>query len=727
MTGLKHLSLTPLATLLAALPLTTQALESATPAGVSDLPPVSITATRLSKAADEVAPNISVLPGDANDAASARNLQTVLDDEPGVSVNRDPARRGIGSINLRGIEGNRVLMQIDGIALPALYQGGGAPISGRDMVELDTLSAIEIAKGPYSGLYGADAIGGVVAYRTLEAADLLQPGRERGGRFSSGFHAADASYKLGAAHGWQAGELSAVLAYTARHGEETDNRGDRSSLDASRTRPNPQQWQSDAVLAKLGWQLAPGHTVSLTRDIFSREQDSDLITSRTGAITAQVANDQALRQRTSLHYDYTRQGSGLVGARINLHSQHGESREYALEQRSGNVLRTNQSGFLQDSQGLNGQMTYRLDQGDTLHTLVWGAEAQRTETSRPRYRLQRNADGSSTNVVGGEVFPQKTFPDNDSERLGLFVQDEILFASGISLTPSLRYDRFTLTPRPDALFAAANPSSYTVSRYRDSAISPRLSLSVPLATGWTGFAQAGTGFRAPNFDDAMLVFSNAAQGYEILPNPALKAERSQGAEIGARYRGADLLFSATGFHHRYRDFIENVMVSPRDTNANGIAMEFQSRNVARVRIEGLELQTRWTPQDALSLRAGLSWARGTKLGDHTPLDSLDPLRGSLAADYRLDHWTATLAVRGAKRKTRVSAATVWQAPGYGVIDLSLRYMPRPDLTLTTGIYNLGDKKYWLWSDVKGQPASSAVLDRYTQPGRHAGIHLDYRF
>ncbi|QNM98317.1 TonB-dependent hemoglobin/transferrin/lactoferrin family receptor [Chitinimonas koreensis] len=731
MTTTRPPRLTPLAALLATLPFAAAFADTAAPAAGAapgdSLPTVSITATRLPKDAETVAPNVTLLAPEGTDAGRVRDIQSLFVEEPGVNVNRDPARRGNAAVNIRGIDGNRVLMTIDGVSLPQLYAGGGAAISGRDMVELDTLAAVEVVKGPYSGLYGADAIGGVVAYRTLSVDDLLQPGSQIGGRLRGGWYGADDSTKLGAAVGFRGDQLGGVVSYVKRRGDALENKGENTSAGSARTAPNPLGWDSDAVLLKLDWSIAPGHTVGLTYDGFDRTQDGDILTSRSAAVLGQIAHDTAERSRTSLGYGFKADGAGLIGARVNVYRQDARSHENVREYRSGNVLRTTDSAFEQEAVGADGQLTHRFDLGNMVHTVVWGAEYGKTQTSRPRMRTQVAANGTVTTVVGGERFPQKTFPDNDAERYGAFVQDEIAFASGLTVTPSLRYDRYRLTPKPDALFAAANPNGYTVAEYEDSAVSPRLSLALPLGEHFTLFGQVGTGFRAPNFDDAMLVFSNAAQGYEVLPNPALEAEKSNSVEIGARWRDGGVELSATAFHNRYKDFIEQVMVSPVDTNGNGVNMEFQARNLARVRIQGVELKAAWRFAEDFRLRGALAYARGDDLEDDVALDSVDPLNGFVALDYERTAWGASLTLRGAQKKSRTSADTLFKAPGYGVLDLSGHYALGKSLTLTAGVYNLADRKYWLWADSRGAAANGAVLDRFTQPGRKAAATVDYRF
>ncbi len=45
-----------------------------------------------------------------------------------------------------------------------------------------------------------------------------------------------------------------------------------------------------------------------------------------------------------------------------------------------------------------------------------------------------------------------------------------------------------------------------------------------------------------------------------------------------------------------------------------------------------------------------------------------------------------------------------------------------------GLFNVTDRKYWLWGDVRGLTGVTAgAYDRYTQPGRNAGFSARYQF
>ena len=76
-------------------------------------------------------------------------------------------RFGLSGFNIRGIEGDRVQILIDGIRTPDEFASGGPFLdSRRDYVDIDLIESVEILKGAGSSLYGSDAIGGVVSFNT---------------------------------------------------------------------------------------------------------------------------------------------------------------------------------------------------------------------------------------------------------------------------------------------------------------------------------------------------------------------------------------------------------------------------------------------------------------------------------------------------------------------------------------------------------------------------------
>src|SRR5690606_32466975 len=85
--------------------------------------PVTITATRTEKNLDEVPATVTVLSDKQIEDELVTDIKDLVRFEPGVSVRNAPARFGAAlgttgrdgnaGFNIRGLEGNRVLMQVD--------------------------------------------------------------------------------------------------------------------------------------------------------------------------------------------------------------------------------------------------------------------------------------------------------------------------------------------------------------------------------------------------------------------------------------------------------------------------------------------------------------------------------------------------------------------------------------------------------------------------------------
>ena len=94
--------------------------------------------------------------------------------EPGVNFNRLT-----NSINIRGLDQDRVLTRVDGIRLPWLDDGARGVKGGLESVDFNSLSRLDIVRGAdASGSGGGSgAISGIADLRTLNPSDLLEDGK----------------------------------------------------------------------------------------------------------------------------------------------------------------------------------------------------------------------------------------------------------------------------------------------------------------------------------------------------------------------------------------------------------------------------------------------------------------------------------------------------------------------------------------------------------------------
>lgn len=706
---------------------------AATPA---ELETVQVTAHRSSKPLAETAPNASVISRHKLDDQLVRDIADAVKYEPGVEVATDPARRGNAGYTIRGIDGNRILMLIDGIRLPESYAGGGSnngAVSGRDYVELETLRAIDIVKGPTSSLYGSDAIGGVVGYRTKTVDDFVPEEQGVGGSVKGFGGTADNGWGSSAGVGIKGERSDLMVLYTHRNGHETDNQGNNDSSGTLRTKPNPQSWDSDNVLAKLGFKPAANQRLELTLEHYRRDANTNLLNTLTSTVRKNESEDRTQRDRVSLAWEGKQLGA-FDRLAVKAYYQKLDNADTNTEWRSNGQRIFSDYGFTQDSYGLTLEAEHNFQALSAEHQLLWGADLSRSDTSRPRMKTLFNTNGSSSNVVGTDTFPNKTFPDSRSERIGLFVQDEIKFGNGLVASPSLRWDHYQMTPQPDQAFANGNPNNYQVPTFKDGAFSPKLGLSLPFADHYTGFLQFSSGFRAPPFDDANMAFSNTAGSYkyQVIPNPNLKSETSRGVELGLKGQWTDFDFGVTAYANRYQDFIDRVglgMIDGFDT--------YQYQNVGKVDIKGVEGRAAWRFAPSWRAMASIAYTHGQNKQTNEPLASISPLNATLGLRYDQANFGGEALLKLARANTRLpnlrpeeargQSTTPFKAPGYAVLDLTAYWKPAKNTVLRAGVFNVFDQKYWKAADVRGKSSSDRTLDLFTQPGRNVSASVEYTF
>src|SRR5262252_4486891 len=131
---------------------------------------VTAVASRVFEPLDETPATVTVISRERIEREVARDIRDALRYEPGVSVVNNPTRFGLGNVNIRGLDGNRVQMMQDGIRMPDGFAIGSFSNASRNPFDLGLLSRIEILRGPGSALYGSDALAGVLSMTTLDPA-----------------------------------------------------------------------------------------------------------------------------------------------------------------------------------------------------------------------------------------------------------------------------------------------------------------------------------------------------------------------------------------------------------------------------------------------------------------------------------------------------------------------------------------------------------------------------
>ncbi len=724
-------------------------------ANANELQRVQVTATRSERAIGDVPNTVDVIDRERMDSLLVRDLKDLFRYEPGISVGSSFGRFGLGDIRVRGLGGNRVRIQTDGIPVSDAFSIGSFSNANRNFVDLDTLKRVEVVRGPTSSLYGSDALGGVVSFITKDPSDYLEEGRDAYFGFKIGYDSSSGGLFGSATAAFGGDRWSGLVAVSHRQGQETGNQGKVGGTGSTRTKPNPQDLDGRSVLAKLVFEASQNQRFKLAVEGNEDDTDTDVLTSQgrqalTGAVNDSViARDHQSRARVSFAHEMDAINIGIAD-RIDwqLYRQDSQTNQYTREIRSGLApptlrdMREREFDFDQRTYGLQINAGKEFATGPAQHALAYGVEVSRTETKQKRDGLRTFlVSGVVTPVMLPDVFPVRDFPVSKTTTAALYVQDEISFAEGaFRLVPAIRVDRYALEPEVDAIFAGDNPG-VVVSDVKETSVSPKLGAVWHFNGDWSLFGGYARGFRSPPYNDVNIGFTNVAFGYTAIANPDLKAETSDGLEAGLRFSNAAAYASLSAYYNRYDDFIESTRFI--GFNGNGL-MVYQSQNIAEARIHGVELKAglelgrlsdKW---EGWSLRGAAAWSRGEGRGPEDvevapgvfeeqqvtrDLDSVDPLTATLGIAFERATWGAELAGRFAGRKDRVSDPSLYQQAGYGVLDLYAHFSFAPGATVNLGVFNLADRKYSEAGDVPLVNGNSALLDRYTSSGRNVSVSL----
>lgn len=722
------------------------------------LPEVVVTANRSERDAKDVPASVTVLDQNASVFSLATSMKDYQRYEPGVSLSYGAGGQGPGansragttSINIRGIDGNRVLMTIDGARQPDVFTFGGAYNVGRDYIDVDSLKQVEILKNAASSLYGSDALGGVVSFTTIDPSDLLDLldllGNNSIVRLINRYDTADDSWAHTISTAQRMGNVEWLFHYTRRDGGSLDNRG---SIQPDATTYNVNNW-----LTKLVWTPSQRHRFELTGEYLERSSDNDLISTRSTFLSAgfqyrrnsQTLNDDIRRLRVGLEYKFDATDLGWIFDNLttSIYYQNSTTEEHIVEDRDRltptfrDRLRVRDYWYRQDHIGLNMNFTKNLELGVSKHALAYGLEAV-TSFSK-RVRDAREIDytvGTVTNVLTPDTFPLKDMPDTRTSRVGLYLQDEITWGRDgrFRLTPGLRAEYYNVTSEMDQLYANAS-GGRRPQDFEQFAVAPKLAFLFKMDEKHSAYFQYASGFRNPSAEELNATITNVPFGYQTIANPDLKKEASHSFEVGLRGKGKHSAWNLATFYNYYTNFIDPFR-QVGGTGLPGDPIIYQSTNLSFASIYGIEFKGETDlsfiseSMGNFSVFGNTAYIQGYDGQAKQPLASIDPFKLVTGLRFRQENWQVELISSFFARQNRSSSIAggvrQFEVPSAFTLDLVGRWQVTKNVSINAGLYNLTNEKYWRHQDVRGVDASRTDLDRFTQPGINGRVAVTVMF
>ncbi len=659
-----------------------------------------------------------------------QDLGDVARYEPVLEADFNAPRFGATGLAIRGIGGNRVALELDGVPLPTQFDVGNFADSSRTALDPAIIDRIEILRGPASSLYGSDALGGVVAIYSLDPDDLVEPGRTTHLGGGLGLFSATAGTMARATTAWQGERDGILVSLVHRTGHEPDNQ----SRGVEDDRIDLQQLQA---FAKWVHDTDGAGTFRLSGDFYARQTDSSLRSllgwERFANTTSLAGDDEQERGRVVAQH-LLPPLPWLDEASLMAYFQSNHTEQSTDERRTTRgVEQRLQRDFFFDERDSGSEARLRRDfaSGPLDHSLVAGVEWDRQHLEQRRDGLATTiATGATSKNLLGEQFPLRDLPHTTYDEVGVYLEDELRW-SLFALVPGVRWDGFWLDADDDAVFAAPD----RLTDLNDDQVSFRAGLSARPLTPLTLYVNWSQGFRAPPAEDVNLRIDIPQFNVVSLPNPDLRSETSQNVEGGLRWRDPSLRVEAAGYHSRYDDFIESRARIGTDP-VTGLTV-FQSRNIDEASIHGVEVSAElWLERlhrcvREWSLDAGMHWSDGENERTGESLNTVAPLKLIAGLRWLSERWPLESGLRlthyGEKSDVDESSGELFVPGDATILDWTTRWSPRESLDLVFGLYNLTNERYWRYADVRNYTPGDPRIEVASQPGIHADLTLDVRF
>ena len=693
---------------------------------------------KIPRPIEDVFGTASVITADTINQELAHDIADLVRYQAGISIENAGTRFGFSGFSIRGIGGNRVATEVDGVPVADQFGIGSYSNSGRNLVDIDLVQQVEILRGPASSVYGSNAIGGVVSFVTKKPADLLaKSNNDVYLGLKAGYYGVDSSYLTTANTAFAVENSSFLLSASVRQGHEFDNNP------STETITDQQDYDTQSFLIKYFYDINDNQQISFSYDDFTRQSETDVLSligvGRFRSTTGLFGDDETTRTNISLAYDFVNDDSWIDGGVARAYHQTTETKQLTDETRfsRGTNFHYDRDFFYEQSiDGIRVNLYSDVDFGGLAHKIGYGVEWNKREVTELRNGLQTNLDaGTSTNVILSEDFPLRDFPISTVTETGVYLNDEIELADGFLLIPALRYDQYKLDPNADAIYLADNPETEVVS-IDESNVSPKLGFQHQISPESNWFFQYFEGFRAPPFEDANIGLDIALFGIRAIPNPDLKSEKSSGYELGFHFENNHHRFDLVGFSTDYDDFIQTKVNLGFDPVSSRVI--FQSQNIDEAKIYGGELQYAYTTtdffssQDSLTAYANFFWSKGENEQADQPLNDLDPNHLLLGTNWTSANDKLTIAFHASLYAAKDDITdledpdqSLFQPRGYAVFDLIANYKINETLTVSAAVYNLTDHKYWRWSDVNGLVEGDPVIETLAASGTNGSIQLQY--
>ena len=654
---------------------------------------------------------------------------------------------GGGSPVIRGFEASRVLLVVDGVRMNNLIYRSGH-LQNAITIDPAALSQMEIIYGPGSLLYGSDALGGVIHFRTQDPTLRFKEQKSVSGgaaiRYASAANAVTGHFDLNIGGSKMAycgsitfadyGDVKAGSKFSSTYPDfgkrpffvETDSDGDRIVQNDDVYRQVGTGYRQFDMIHKFKWQPTKNYAqtinvqYSTSSDIPRYDQLTEieespmdlrfaewhygpqkrLLVSSKNVITNTSIFDKGVIIGAMQRIDESR-----ISRRINRTEQINQLEEVTVLSLTGD--------FQKSAFGEKIDFLYGFDLN--YNSLTSTAFSRDIHSNLKSNTLTRYPDGlARLSSWGVYLNARKTLAEGWTANLGSRF-------SGIQT--HLKYDGGGLIEWPEPYLAGIKNQNGNLTwagsiNYSDDE--------------WGLRFLVGSAFRAPNIDDLAKI--RVKGGEASVPNVDLLAERAINVELTASHKFENSgQASLTGFYTHLEDAIVQAPFSLPDGQTQlafdgELFTTLANINAARGNIYGISINLSYPLADDWQFTSSFNYIKGTSISiddAESPMAHIPPIYGRTTVSYspkRLNIETV-LRYNGAKKRKDYSTnsadnldkATAEGTLAWVTVSLYSTYQLTEDFQLQLALENITDRHY--------RPFASGV----SAPGRNVAASLRWLF
>ncbi|EXB46208.1 outer membrane insertion C-terminal signal domain protein [Acinetobacter sp. 1000160] len=630
---------------------------------------IVVTASGFEQDIKKAAASISVLTQEEMNKKAYRDVTDALKDVPGVVVT------GGGSssdISIRGMGSAYTVIMVDGKKVNSRSVRPNSDNSGIEQGWLPNIGAIErieVIRGPMSGLYGSDAMGGVINIITkknvtewtgsIKLDTTLQENSDSGNQYQT--------------NAYIAGPLIAnLLSFKAN--------GLYSQRDEDEIYGGYSKQKIRAGGAAFSLTPNDDHTIDLEYQRSIQNRDATVGKSISPIQTGRNSPVNSFSDYYRTEYSLTHRGKiGAVETHSYIQREENENPSRNMEAINTTFNTINKINF-------------------DRHSLSFGG----------MYLKEELDDKGNQLSVGGA----KPVSNLDRYSWALFAENAWNIVDDFTLTSSLRLDK-------DEKFGDHwSPKVYGVWGLNDN---------------WVIKGGVSTGYKTPALRATVAEWGQATGGGQskgvIVGNPNLKPEKSVNYEMSFNWDNLDNLTAGlTLFNSEFKDKITEIRTCQGASGSMGCdwlgeKFDFVSlrENVDKANMRGAEATFGWKVLPNVNLSANYTFTdteqkSGANKGK--PLNEMPKHMFNTTADWEINDQFSSWGRVNYRSKTSDYLSRTAMAkgkPAYTMVDVGVNYKPTQNIAVAAGIYNLFDKEI------------DTATYNYVLDGRRYNLGVTYSF